>query len=275
MRHMKKITTLLCCALLVLASGCSGSTPTSTSETLTRSYTDGIYTASAKGMNGDVPVTVTVENGNITDVTIGENSETSGIGTNAIDQLPGAIVKANTPDVDVVTGATITSEAIIKAVKIALGMEEAEQSSSTTPDYTTTQADVIVVGGGLTGLTAAARVADLGHSVILFEQSEVLGGNSRVAGGYISGAVTDIQSDYGIEDSFELAFEDLVDIGGREYMNPDLAWMHVQRAGEMVNWVNEDLGVKLSEPGHGAYTPTNVARVYITETGGMEYVDAL
>ena len=275
MNHIaKKIVSLFTCAFLVLGAGCSSSNATTTTEA-TGAYTDGTYTASAKGMNGDVPVTVVVENGNITEVTVGENSETEGIGTNAIEQLPSSIVEANSPDVETISGATITSDAIIKAVKIALGLEAPEEPTSATPDYTTTSADVIVVGAGLTGLTAAARVADLGHSVILFEQSDVLGGNSRVAGGYISGACTDIQKEYGIDDSPQLAFEDLVDIGGRDYMNPQLAWTHVQRAGEMVNWVNETLGVELSEPGHGAYTPTNVARVYITETGGMEYIDAL
>ncbi len=56
-------------------------------------------------MGGDVPVTVTVEGGKITAVEVGDNSETQGIGTNAIEQLPGAIVEAGTTDgVDGVAG---------------------------------------------------------------------------------------------------------------------------------------------------------------------------
>ena len=84
-------------------------------------YTDGTYEAAGKGIGGDVPVTVTVEGGVITDVTVGDNAETQGIGTNAIEQLPSAIVAANgTAGVDGVSGATITSNAIFDAVNDCL-----------------------------------------------------------------------------------------------------------------------------------------------------------
>ncbi len=80
-------------------------------------YTDGEYTATGKGIGGDVPVTVTVKDGKISDVTVGDNAETAGIGTKAIEQLPALIVEANgTEGVDAVSGATITSKAIFTAV---------------------------------------------------------------------------------------------------------------------------------------------------------------
>ena len=82
---------------------------------------DGTYTASGKGIGGDVPVTVTVEGGKITAVEVGENSETQGIGSKAIEQLPAASVEANGTDgVDAVAGATVTSKAIFSAVNDAL-----------------------------------------------------------------------------------------------------------------------------------------------------------
>ena len=82
---------------------------------------DGEYTATGKGIGGDVPVTVTVKDGKISDVTVGDNSETQGIGSKAIEQLPEAIVAANgTEGVDGVSGATITSKAIFSAVEDAL-----------------------------------------------------------------------------------------------------------------------------------------------------------
>ena len=68
-----------------------------------------------------MPVTVTNEGGKIASVEVGENSETQGIGSNAIEQLPGAIVAANgTTGVDGVSGATITSNAIFSAVEECL-----------------------------------------------------------------------------------------------------------------------------------------------------------
>ena len=82
---------------------------------------DGTYEGAGKGMGGDVPVTVTVSGGKITEVTVGDNSETQGIGTKAIEQLPAKIVEANgTEGVDAISGATITSKAIFKAVEEAL-----------------------------------------------------------------------------------------------------------------------------------------------------------
>ena len=80
----------------------------------------GTYTATAKGM-GDVTVTVTVdEAGTITDVSAEGADETPGIGTNAIDQLPAAILEAQSADVEAVSGATITSDAILSALKDCL-----------------------------------------------------------------------------------------------------------------------------------------------------------
>ena len=83
--------------------------------------TDGEYTASGKGIGGEVPVTVIIKNGKIAEVTVGDNSETQGIGSKAIEQLPEAIVAANgTEGVDAVSGATVTSKAIFTAVDEAL-----------------------------------------------------------------------------------------------------------------------------------------------------------
>lgn len=84
-------------------------------------WVDGTYTGDGKGMGGSVPVTVTVEGGAIISVEVGDNSETDGIGTKAISELPAAIVAANgTEGVDAVSGATVTSKAILSAVDSAL-----------------------------------------------------------------------------------------------------------------------------------------------------------
>ncbi|MCI5448250.1 MAG: FMN-binding protein, partial [Coriobacteriaceae bacterium] len=84
-------------------------------------YNDGTYTAEGKGIGGKVPVTVEVKDGKIAEVTVGENSETQGIGSQAIEQLPSAIVAANgTEGVDAVSGASVTSKAIFMAVEDCL-----------------------------------------------------------------------------------------------------------------------------------------------------------
>ena len=87
---------------------------------------DGTYEAEGKGIGGKVPVTVAVEGGKVASVTVGENSETQGIGSKAVEQLPEAIVAANgTAGVDGVSGATITSKAIFSAVEDAMAQASA------------------------------------------------------------------------------------------------------------------------------------------------------
>ncbi len=106
---MKKHTILACISLLVFFVGCAG---------------DSTLTGSANGYGGELTVSVKMSDGNITDVTIKSHSETQGIGTPAIEALPEMIVQANSADVDIIAGATITSKAIIAAVKNAIDPTE-------------------------------------------------------------------------------------------------------------------------------------------------------
>lgn len=80
-------------------------------------YKAGTYTAAAKGFGGDVPVTVTFSDREILSVEIGENSETPGIGGAALEKLPEKILNAQSADIDVLSGATYTSQAVLAAVK--------------------------------------------------------------------------------------------------------------------------------------------------------------
>ena len=117
-------------------------------------YTDGEYTAEGKGIGGAVPVTVTVEGGVIAEVTVGDNSETQGIGSKAIEQLPDAIVAANgTEGVDAVSGATVTSKAIFTAVDEALEQAKggAAESDEATEAEGYTDGEYTAEGKGIGG----------------------------------------------------------------------------------------------------------------------------
>lgn len=81
---------------------------------------DGTYTSTHCGIQGPLTVTTTIANGRISDVKVGENKETEGFGSKAIDEIPSAIVAANSLDVDAVSGATHTSMAIFRAVSDCL-----------------------------------------------------------------------------------------------------------------------------------------------------------
>ena len=81
---------------------------------------DGTYEGVAEAFHGDIKVEVVVEGGAITAVNVLEEDETPEIGGPVVESMPGEIVAANSPDVDIVSGATWTSEGIINAVKDAL-----------------------------------------------------------------------------------------------------------------------------------------------------------
>lgn len=81
---------------------------------------DGTYTSTHCGIQGPLTLTTTITNGRISDITVGGNKETEGFGSRAIDEIPAAIVAANSLDVDAVSGATHTSVAIFKAVSDCL-----------------------------------------------------------------------------------------------------------------------------------------------------------
>lgn len=82
----------------------------------------------AQGYGGTLRVAVTMDGDRITAVNVMEHQETEGVGTRAIDALPNAIVQANSADVDTVSGATVTSNAIKAAVRDALGQSDAAAS---------------------------------------------------------------------------------------------------------------------------------------------------
>ncbi|CDX03972.1 FMN-binding domain [Desulfitobacterium hafniense] len=98
-------------------------TPTSTEtpkETITTTYKDGTYEGVGKGFGGDVKVEVEVVDNKIVKITITEHSETEGVGSKAVAQLPDAIVKAQSTEIDAVAGASYSSAAIKEGTKNAL-----------------------------------------------------------------------------------------------------------------------------------------------------------
>jgi len=128
-------------------------------------YEDGVYEGTSdKGMHPGLKVSVTVEGGKITNVEVVEHDETPGIADPAIEGVPAAIVEAGSPNVDVVSGATLTSEAIMDAVQNALsggsGEEEPaeEEPAVEEPDISTIP-DGTYEGVSDAGMHAGLKVA--------------------------------------------------------------------------------------------------------------------
>ncbi len=159
----------------------------------------GVFEGTAKGFGGDVKVAVTIENGVITGIVAEGPDETVGIGSVALEKLPGAIVEANSLNVDTVSDATFTSNGILEAVKAALvaaGLnpdDYMKKAESTKAEDAVYEADVVVVGAGGAGMTAAITAADAGKKVVIVESQAIVGGNSVKATGGMNAAETETQ----------------------------------------------------------------------------------
>lgn len=119
---MKKLSKVILVAVLALSmAACSNDSGNSdTSDTAAGKYNAGVYTEIVKGHNGDVEVSVQFSADKIEDVAVMNHSETPGISDGAIADLPKAIIDSQSTEVDVVSGATVTSNAIIEAVNMAI-----------------------------------------------------------------------------------------------------------------------------------------------------------
>ena len=153
------------------------------------------YTATAKGFAGDVTVEVTVNGDKIEDVKATGENETDGIGSVALETLPKEIVEKQSVKIDVVATATMTSNAILEAATAALneaGFDVNKEAEGTTGEVKeeTLEADVVVIGAGGAGMSAAIEAADAGKSVIVVEKAAMTGGNTTRATGGMNAAET-------------------------------------------------------------------------------------
>ncbi|KPU43754.1 electron transport complex subunit RsxG [Oxobacter pfennigii] len=121
MKLLNKLTSFFLILCFVLAfSGCGGTNKES------EKYTPGTYKAAVKGFNGDVTVTITVDADKITNVSVEGPKETPNIGGQAVKELSENIISKQSAEIDIVSGATTTSNAAIEAAKTALAEAKAE-----------------------------------------------------------------------------------------------------------------------------------------------------
>lgn len=175
--------------MIMVLSACG----TSTSEP-DKAMKPGTYKASAYGNNGYLDVEVVIDDNKITSVTVPKHSETPFLGDVAIDKISEQVVEFQTLGVDSITGATVTSNALKLAIEDCIKQAGADPSEFRKPvepqgskktEVTKKEADIIVVGAGGAGLTAALTAAEGGAKVIVLEKMPVIGGNTvRCASAY-------------------------------------------------------------------------------------------
>ena len=212
-------------------------------------YEAGTYTGTAQGRNGEVVVEVTFTEDAIESVAVTEHAETDGIGTTAVDAIPGAIVENQSLSVEAVAGATMTSDAILAAVADCVtqagGDLEALQSAEAVTEGTvekgeqTIDADLVIVGGGGAGMTAAIRAGELGLNTVLVEKMGFMGGAISISGGNQVVMGSKMQQDLGVtDDSVESMVEDFKANGAG--LNVDeLITLYAENVGETSDWLQE------------------------------------
>ncbi len=193
--QIKKSMSALAMAAVIAVSlfgyGCGAKSASTSSD----AGVSGDFTGTAKGFGGDVSVTLTLTDGAITGCTAEGKDETQGVGSEAIAKMPGEIAESGSIAVDGVSGATVTSTAIKEAAAAALtaaGLNPDDYKTAVektgSAEDSTVEADIVVVGAGGAGMTAAITAAAEGKSVVILESQSMVGGNSvRATGGMNAG----------------------------------------------------------------------------------------
>lgn len=257
---MKKILPcLLSAAMIISLAGCGKKdSPKETKEkntTITseaeQSVKDGVYTGEGEGKGGKIAVELVMKNSEISDIIVTEQNETPGY-DDAMATLTERMTGSNQLDVDMVSGATYTSQGFLQAVKdafsktgadanklVAKEMKKVERKS----EYT---ADVIVLGAGGAGLSAAITAAEEGASVIVVEKMPMVGGNTLISGAEMAAPGNWIQKEQGIEDDKDKFYEDILK-GGDNENNPDLVRVLADSALEAAEWLRDEVQVTFED----------------------------
>ncbi len=214
--------------------------------------TDGTYTGEGKGRNGTITVEVTVKAGKLDAVKVVKHTETVGISDAAVTDFPKAIVAAQSTAVDAVAGATMTSEGIRAAVAQAIQkaggdpgqFAAAVVKKKAAKKLVKEKADIVVVGAGGSGISAAVKAETLGANVILIEKMPVIGGATALNAGTLIATGSKYQREVMKEtkDSPELAYKDIFTVG-KNRNDPTLVKMVTERVGGVVDWLIYDMKI--------------------------------
>ncbi|MDR0389641.1 MAG: flavocytochrome c [Spirochaetaceae bacterium] len=210
----------------------------------TPKFTPGVYEGTAKGFGGDVVARVELSDSAIVSVTVTGAHESQGIGSIAIAELPGVIVQRQTTKVDAIAGASVSSRAVIEAVNAALrsaGVDPEKLTGKTVSTAArtneTVNADVVVIGGGGAGMSAAIIAKQAGLNVVLIEKMAMLGGNSSKSTGGMNAAETKYQKEQNINDSVQTFIDDTMK-GGGNIADRSLVTILAQSSAEAIDWLD-------------------------------------
>jgi succinate dehydrogenase/fumarate reductase flavoprotein subunit/uncharacterized protein with FMN-binding domain len=236
--------------------GLSGCTPASGDDTNTGanagpgatnySLTPGVYTATAKGRNGEIPVSLLVGAEQLVEINIGTNTESAQFGAKALEKMSSRVVEQQYVDIDTFTGATMTYLAFSTCVKDCLTQAGNGSAFNVQPSSTATEValttDVVVVGSGIAGQAAALSAVQNGAKVIMLDRLSLTGGAATGSGGAILAANSPLQIEAGGATDPQLLVDHLYRYA--EYQASEEMISHiVSHSAEIIQWYM-DLGVE-------------------------------
>jgi urocanate reductase len=205
------------------------------------------------GKHGEIAVRVTFDGGRITDVKVLKNHENPILAGKVFTEMKDEIVKTNSLGVPAISGATISSEGLRAAVADAAKKAGVKLSTAAVakaekaalPEKQTF--DVVVVGSGGAGFSAAITAKDAGASVVIIEKMPSVGGNSLISGAEMAAANNWVQKKLGITgDSVELHYQDTMK-GGDYKGDPAVVRTMVENALPAALWCRDVIGVEFQE----------------------------
>lgn len=229
------------------------------------SLRDGTFIGKGNGRNGPLEVSITVKDGKIVDAEITKDAETPNIADNAKKEIIERFLKdGSTAMLDAVSGATITSNAILDALDEAVAISQGIKKSSVI--YKDSECDIVIIGAGGAGLTAATEAASKGAKVLVLEKMAIVGGNTNFSTGGINACYTKEQERLGIKDSKEVFYNDTM--RGGQYLNdPNLVRTLIDNSAAMVEWLQAPMiGADLSDV--GAFGGATNKRIHRPKGGG-------
>ena len=237
--------------------GCAPKKESATTHTVN----DGNYTGIGTGYNGYVTVSASFRNGVLTNVIITDQQETKAVSDAALTKIPEYVISEQSLNVDVSTGATQTSKAVIEAIGNAItaangNVDEWQKDCTGKNKEKTIQEDtnVTVVGGGAAGIATVLRLQEMGYKTSLIEKDSEIGGSLRyyANSGQIVAGSTKLNL-FDIDPSEPLA-EDIAAYSNQTN-NAALTQILEDNIGETVDWQSKILGITFDKK--TGYIPTD------------------
>ncbi|MFS0660434.1 flavocytochrome c [Niallia alba] len=250
MRKLSSISLVLIAIFMLIIAGCSNSTNTEEKG----KFNAGTYEGVSNGHGGEIKATVTVSKDKIEKIEISADGETGSISDGATTQLTNDIISSQSLAVDVVSGASESSNGIIEAVTKALEKSGADIESLKDAankviveeqKQENLDVDIAIIGAGGAGLAAAVKASEAGKSVVILEQMPIIGGNTNRATGGMNVAGTKYQEADGIKDDKQTWYDDTMK-GGKNLNDPKLLQTLVDNAPDALEWLN-DMGAGLTK----------------------------